>query len=93
MKGCVLENFSKSRSGIELKETKSDSYWRNLGAREGVRESRHSKKCLFPEEPYDGPREGAVSYSEVPLDVTDPSEMRCLSAQGYLASQKRPPPP
>jgi len=36
---------------------------------------------------------GQFLMSEVPLYGTDPSQMRCLSLQGYLASKKRPAPP
>ena len=36
---------------------------------------------------------GQFLVSEVPLYGTDPSEMRSLSLQEYLASKKAPPPP
>ena len=36
---------------------------------------------------------GQFLMSEVPLYGTDPSEVRCLSLEGYLASKKRSPTP
>jgi len=92
LEGLRLGKFLKieKRDRVKRNEVRD---WRNLGAREVVRESRHSEKCLFPEEPFGGPREGAVSKSEVPPYVTDPGEMRCLSAQGSALLRNAPPPP
>jgi len=60
-----------------------------------VRETRSETREISPDgkDPMVVLEGGRFLMREVPLYGTDPSEMRCLSLQGYLASKKRTPPP
>jgi hypothetical protein len=74
----------------------------NSETREIVRDTRNPEKCVSPDAkvPMLVLGGGRFLMCELPLYGTDPREIQCLSLQwylaseqGFLASEKRPPPP